>query len=51
VDSLPLVAVVGKANGCTIATVAIVAGTATVGVGAADPRVGYTPYDTLKEHG
>jgi hypothetical protein len=49
VASLLLVASVGKAHGCTIAAV-VVAGTTAVGVGAADPRVGYTPYDTLDEH-
>jgi hypothetical protein len=49
VASLLLVAAVGKAHGCTVAAV-VVAGTAAIGIGATDPRVGYTPYDTLEEH-
>jgi hypothetical protein len=51
VASLPLVAAVGKAHGCTVApAAAVVVGTAAVGVGAANPQVGYTSYDTLEEH-
>jgi hypothetical protein len=51
VASLLLVAAMGEAHGCTVAAAAVVAaGTTTVGVGAADPQVGYTPYDTLEEH-
>jgi hypothetical protein len=53
VASLLLVAGVGKVHGCTIAVAAadvVAAGAAAVEVGAADPRVGYTPYDTLEEH-
>jgi hypothetical protein len=49
VASLPLIAVVGKAHGCTVAAI-VAARTAAVGVGVADPQVGYTTYDTLEEH-
>jgi hypothetical protein len=49
--SLLLVVAVGKAHSCIVAAIAVVvAGTAAVGVGAADPRVGYTPYDTLEKY-
>jgi hypothetical protein len=51
VVSLLLVVAAGKAHGCTVATAAIVvAGSAAIKVGAVDPRVGYTPYDSLEEH-
>jgi hypothetical protein len=51
VVSLLLVVAAGKAHGCTVAAAAIVvAGSTVVEVGAVDPRVGYTPYDTLEEH-
>jgi hypothetical protein len=61
VASLLLVVVVGKEHGCIAAATIVAAGTAIVfagdcpntaaiEVGAADPRVGYTPYDTLEEH-
>jgi hypothetical protein len=66
VASLLLVLVVGKEHGCIAAATIVAAGTAivfaivgiagncpntaVVEVGAADPRVGYTPYDTLEEH-
>jgi hypothetical protein len=48
VASLLLVASVGKAHSCTV--VVVVARTAAIGVDTVDPRVGYTPYDTLEEH-
>jgi hypothetical protein len=62
---LLLVAAVGKEHDCTVATAAVVSvgttvtaigiagdcpNTAAVEVGAPDPWVGYTPYDTLEEH-
>jgi hypothetical protein len=48
---LLLVAIVGKAHCCTVAAIAVVAaGCAAVVVGAANPQVGYAPYDTLEEH-
>jgi hypothetical protein len=62
VASLLLVAAVGKEHDCTVAIVSAgttvtaigIAGdcpnTAVVEVGAPDPWVGYTPYDTLEEH-
>jgi pseudouridine-5'-phosphate glycosidase len=50
VASLLLVVAEGKAHGCTVAATVVVAGSAAVEVGVADPRVGYTPYDTLEEH-
>jgi hypothetical protein len=48
VASLLLVASMEKAHSCTIAA-NVAAGTAAIGVGEADPRVGYTPDNTLEE--
>jgi hypothetical protein len=60
VASLLLVVAVMKEHGCTgiVVVAGIVAAgiagdcpnSATIAVGVADPRVGYTPYDTFEEH-